>query len=112
VELDRLPEVKHWVRNLAGQGREHSSLWLQTRTDRFYPDFVAALDDGRMFAVEYKGDAYRSNDDSKEKDTLGHLWADRSGGRTVFLMAEKQNRGRGLPEQLRAAIAVQARGLH
>ncbi len=47
VYLDGLPEVKFWVRNLPGPGRETTSFWLQTSTDKFYPDFVCLLADGR-----------------------------------------------------------------
>ncbi len=111
LELDRLPEVKHWVRNLAGQGREKSSFWLQTSTDRFYPDFVAELMDGRMLAVEYKGESYRTNDDSREKNELGELWAGRRGGHAVFLMAVKNHHGMKVEEQLAKAIETGGRGL-
>ena len=111
MELDRLEDVKHWVRNLAGRGHEAMSFWLQTATDRFYPDFVAALNDGRVFAVEYKGDTYRTNDDSREKNALGELWADRSGGRALFAMVERQKRGMNMKEQLMHALKQKARGL-
>jgi type III restriction enzyme len=114
VELDRLDEVKHWVRNLGGPGRDKTSFWLQTSTDRFYPDFVAELVDGRMFVVEYKGESYKTNDDSKEKNPLGQLWAERSGGRALFLMAvARDDRGRNVRDQMKAAISnrVQTRGL-
>ena len=111
VELDRVDEVKHWIRNLAGPGRETSSFWLQTSTDKFYPDFVAELMDGRLLAVEYKGEAYRTNDDSQEKNALGRLWADRSGGRAVFVMVDRQRHGLGLREQLLRALGEPARGL-
>jgi type III restriction enzyme len=87
--LDGLPQVKHWVRNLELQ--PHTSFWLLTSSDRFYPDFVAELQDGRILVVEYKGDAYVTNDDSKEKKVLGELWASRSGGKGLFLMAEKKD---------------------
>lgn len=80
--LDMLPEVKHWVRNLERQPRH--SFWIQTSTDRFYPDFVAHLHDGRVLVVEYKGADRISNDDSREKRRLGELWAERSGGRALF----------------------------
>ncbi len=67
-----------------------------------------------MFAVEYKGESYRSNDDSQEKNDLGQLWASRSGGRAVFLMAvERDDRRRNIRDQLKAAIStgVETRGL-
>jgi len=37
-------------------------------------------------AVEYKGADRWSDDDSKEKRTLGELWAKRSGGTCLFVM--------------------------
>jgi type III restriction enzyme len=82
--LDQLPQVRHWVRNL--ERKPNASFWLQTSTDRFYPDFVAKLDDGRILVVECKGEHLWSNDDSREKRALGELWADRSGGRCLFVM--------------------------
>ena len=85
--LDGLPQVKHWVRNLEIQ--PEASFWLLTSSDRFYPDFVAELQDGRILVVEYKGDVYVTNDDSKEKKALGDLWASKSAGKGIFLMAEK-----------------------
>ncbi len=82
--LDQHPLVARWVRNIAN--RPSMSFWLQTATDRFYPDFVGELTDGRVFAVEYKGDHLWSNDDSREKRAVGDLWASASGGRCVFVM--------------------------
>ena len=63
-----------------------SSFWLQTATDRFYLDFVAILKDGRILVVESKGSDRWSNDDSKEKRTLGELWSSRSDGKCLFVM--------------------------
>lgn len=84
VFLDNMPQTKYWVRNL--ERRPDSSFWLQTSTDRFYPDFVAMLNDGRILVVEYKGEDRWSNDDSKEKRAVGELWAERSNGRCLFVM--------------------------
>ena len=78
--------MKYWVRNLAGPGRENSSFWLQTATDKFYPDFVCELIDGRQLVVEYKNARDWSNEDSTEKRNLGELWEERSGGRCLFVM--------------------------
>ena len=44
--LDNHPKVKCWVRNL--EGRPRYSFWLQTSSDRFYPDFVCEFIDGRF----------------------------------------------------------------
>jgi type III restriction enzyme len=91
VFLDNLPEVKFWIRNLPGPGRETTSFWLQTSTDKFYPDFVCLLADGRILGVEYKNAKDWTNDDSKEKRALGDLWAERSGGSCVFYMPNGSN---------------------
>lgn len=65
--------------------RPGQSFWLQTSTDKFYPDFVCKLKDGRILVVEYKG-GHLWNDESKEKKALGELWAMRSGGACLFVM--------------------------
>lgn len=100
--IDTEPAVKYWVRNLAKQ--ETASFWLQTSTDKFYPDFVAMLVDGRVLAIEYKGDAYATNDDSKEKRQLGELWEERSGGRCLFLFAEKSVNGMNVAAQIKRKL--------
>ena len=84
IFLDQHELVVTWVRNIAN--RPASSFWLQTSTDRFYPDFVGELTDGRVFALEYKGADRWSDDDSREKRAVGELWAAASEGRCVFVM--------------------------
>jgi len=87
VYLERMPEVKAWVRNTSQQP---DSFWLQTATDKFYPDFVALLNDGRYVVIEYKGSHLATADDAKEKRLVGELWADRSDGSCLFLMIESK----------------------
>jgi type III restriction enzyme len=82
--IDQMPELEYWVRNLERQ--ERFSFWLQTATDKFYPDFVCKLEDGRFLVVEYKGADRWSNDDSREKRRLGELWALKSNGTCLFIM--------------------------
>jgi type III restriction enzyme len=82
--IDQMAEVHVWVRNLSR--RPDHSFWLPTSTDRFYPDFVAKVCDGRCLVVEYKGAHLWSNTDSREKRTLGELWMERSNGRCLFIM--------------------------
>ena len=82
--IDMLPEVEYWVRNL--ERKPLHSFWLQTSTDKFYPDFVCLLTDGRYLIVEYKGDHLWSADDAKEKREIGELWEERSGGSCLFIM--------------------------
>jgi type III restriction enzyme len=84
VYLSQSKEVEYWVRNL--ERRADNSFWLQTSTDKFYPDFIAKLVDGRILVVEYKGEDRWSNDDSKEKRAVGELWADWNKGRCLFVM--------------------------
>ena len=82
--IDTLPEVKFWVRNLERQPR--FSFWLQTSTDKFYPDFVGLLTDGHYLVVEYKGVHLWSADDASEKREIGELWEARGGGQCLFIM--------------------------
>ena len=83
--IDTLDEVKYWIRNLVR--RDKGSFWLPLAHGKFYPDFIVELHDGRMLVIEYKGDAYATNDDSKEKNLVGELWANNGGDRALFLMA-------------------------
>lgn len=85
--LDMLPEVKYWVRNLSGQIAH--SFWLQTATDKFYPDFVAQLNDGRWLVLEYKGGHLVTAEDALEKQAIGALWEARSGGKCIFRMVTR-----------------------
>ncbi len=89
VFIDNLAKVKYWVRNIERQ--PVYSFWLQTSTDKFYPDFIAKLNDGRILAIEYKGDHIRTSDDAKEKDLLGKLWAKKSNGKCLFIMVGKDD---------------------
>ena len=104
MALDALPEIRHWVRNIEQQ--ERFSFWLPTATDYFYPDFVAELADGRLLVVEYKGDAYATNDDSREKRAVGMAWAQASRKQALFVMVERLLVGLDVTAQLRQAISV------
>ena len=91
--------MKQWVRNVEKEPR--FSFWLPTATDYFYPDFIFQLVDGRLLVVEYKGEPYKTNDDSREKMQVGHQWEKSSGGRCLFLMAvEKDDLGRDVARQI------------
>lgn len=85
VFLDGLPEVETWVRNPEQKPRH--AFWLQTSSDRFYPDFVCKLRDGRILVVEYKGADRYDNPEEVEKRVLGELWAAKSDGQCLFVMA-------------------------
>lgn len=107
IEIDQLDEVRFWVRNLE---RQPTSFWLPTSSDRFYPDFVVQLSDGRVLVVEYKGAGFLTNEDTKEKRTIGEVWAAASGGKCLFaLVTDAQSAGKSMAEQLRASIGTRAR---
>jgi type III restriction enzyme len=101
--LDNLPEVQFWVRNLSGPGREKTSFWLQTSTDKFYPDFVCKLKDGHRLVVEYKNKTDWSNDDSKEKRKLGELWEARDPGDCIFYMPKGSTDVPTIREKIKAS---------
>lgn len=83
LAIEMLKETKYWVRNIE---KHQFSFSLPTSTDRFYPDFIVQLNDGRIFAIEYKGKPYITNDDSKEKIRIGELWERESNGKCLFKM--------------------------
>lgn len=85
---NQLPGVDWWVRNVE---RKQTSFWLQTASDRFYPDFLVQMTDGPLLAVEYKGAHIADHRDSREKQRIGELWARRSGGRCRFAWVENRN---------------------
>jgi len=87
--IERQSQVKYWIRNLVQ--RDFASFSLPLAGRNFYPDFIAVLDDGRRLVIEYKGEAYKTNDDSKEKIAVGEAWAEKGGDECLFLMAVKQD---------------------
>lgn len=92
--------VKFWVRNL--ERNPQNAFWLPTSSDKFYPDFVAQLKDGRLLVVEYKG-GHLDNEDTKEKELIGKKWAELSGN--LFLMAwEKDGLGRDIGRQINGVL--------
>ncbi len=99
--LDQLPGVQFWLRNVAGHP---ASFWLPTATGRFYPDFVARLDDGRLLVVEYKGVPLADGADTAEKRTVGELWQRASEGRGLFILVEHGVDGKDARRQLMECV--------
>jgi len=87
--IDSLEQVDFWVRNI--EREPDASFWIQTSSDRFYPDFVCKLKNGKVLVVEYKGGDRATNEDTKEKERLGELWQARSDGQCVFVMVKTPN---------------------
>jgi len=100
LALDMLPGLKYWARNVS---RHRNSFSLPTSTDKFYPDFVALMEDGRLLVVEYKGKnrTPQESRDSQEKELIGKQWAKASEGKAVFVMVTME---RGDPKEIRAKI--------
>ncbi|WP_189381962.1 hypothetical protein [Gemmobacter nanjingensis] len=86
VYLDQHPKVRYWIRNLE---RKAGSFWLQLPHQKFYPDFVALLTDGRILAVEYKG--AHLYDSEGDKRRIGEVWQAASEGRCLFCMPTARN---------------------
>lgn len=99
--LDSNKNVKFWLRNVA---KHRNSFWLPTSTDKFYPDFIALLNDGRVLVVEYKGAHIIDNADTREKNIIGKLWESKSKGKGLFLMAQKSKNGLNIDEQIATLI--------
>ena len=101
--LDALPGVTFWIRNVA---RHPESFRLPLAEGWFYPDFVARLADGRILVVEYKGAHLAEGADTAEKRAVGELWERESGGRGLFLVAEKTVAGKDPHGQLAAKVGA------
>jgi type III restriction enzyme len=91
------PMVEFWIRNVA---RRPESFWLPTASDKFYPDFVARLNDERLLVLEYKGALTAEGSDTDEKRAIGRLWESKSGGKGIFVVVEKEVGGRDMRRQM------------
>lgn len=86
------------MRNLE---RSDFAFWLPTSTNRFYHDFVAALKDGRILVVEYKGELWTDTADTREKAMIGSIWEARSKGRCIFRIVSKRDFEAQITEAIR-----------
>ena len=96
--IDGHSNVEFWIRNLERQ--EHFSFWLQTSTDKFYPDFLVRLKNGVVVAVEYKGSNLYGTPDSVEKRQIGEFWETISAKKCRFAMLNGKN-WKGLSQKLK-----------
>lgn len=101
LALDSLSGLKYWTRNVS---RHANSFSLPTSTDKFYPDFVAVMEDGRSLVVQYKGKQLSSEEsrDSREKELIGQQWAKALAGKAKFVMATMK---RGDRKEVRQKIS-------
>lgn len=101
--IDMHQKIKYWVKNLVN--RDGSAFRLPLAKGWFYPDFVAELTDGRLLVVEYKGEHLKEKTTELEKNIVGELWAKKSNGQCLFLMAElKNSQGQNVVQQIDAVI--------
>ncbi len=99
--IDAHPQVRHWVRNL---DTAPCGFALPTSRGRFFADFVAELQDGRVAVLEFKG-AHLVNDPYEiEKNQVGALWAQASAGRAVFGWLTMAQNGLDVAQQLDAVL--------
>lgn len=97
-EIDRLLEIEFWFRNIP---QTKSSFFIQTSSDKFYPDFVAKLKNGKTLILEYKGDYISDTEDTKEKINLGKFFEDKSSKSVLFLLTtKKDSQGRSVRDQI------------
>jgi hypothetical protein len=82
------------------------SFCLPTSTDKFYPDFIAKLNDGRILIVEYKDAHLIDAKDTKEKRLIGELWEKHTKGKGLFMIAEKSRDGLNATEQIKIKIGA------
>ena len=101
VMLDSLPQVKHWIRNVP---KHQDAFSLPLAQGNFYPDFIAELNDGRVFVVEYKGELTADTGDTQRKRSIGKLWEKVSGDKGVFIIVEKERDGMDMRAQMSARI--------
>lgn len=102
LAIDEHPRVRRWVRNLDSD--PVAGFWLPVSTGRFYPDFVCELNDGQLFVAEYKGEHLRHLPREIEKGQVGRVWAESSGGKAIFAMLYKLDRGMNVNQQLDEAV--------
>jgi type III restriction enzyme len=100
MAIEHEPRIRRWLRNLA----QAPGFSLPTSQYRFYPDFLCELEDGRVMAVEYKGESIRHMPRELEKAAVGALWAQRSHGRALFVMVYLEQDGLDMGAQIRRAI--------
>jgi len=82
LEVAALDNIVFWHRNLErGKG-----FALNGFSSNHYPDFIIYTQKGNLILLETKGDD-RDNDDSRAKNILGKVWAEKAGSNYKYFMA-------------------------
>jgi type III restriction enzyme len=81
MTIATMDNIVFWHRNLTrGKG-----FFINGYYSNHYPDFILYTSKGNIILVETKGDD-RVNDDSKDKNKLGKIWAEKSGEKYKYFM--------------------------
>lgn len=81
LEISSLENIHFWHRNLErGKG-----FYLNGYSINHYPDFILFTRKGNLILLETKGDVY-DNDDSRDKNKLGKIWAQKAGDNYKYFM--------------------------
>ncbi len=81
LEVASLENIEFWHRNLErGKG-----FFLNGFSSNHYPDFILYTKKGNIILLETKGDVY-DNDDSRDKNKLGKIWAQKAGDNYKYFM--------------------------
>jgi type III restriction enzyme len=81
MDIASLDNIQFWHRNFTrGKG-----FYINGYDANHYPDFILHTDKGTIILIETKGDD-RDNDDSREKNWLGKLWAQKAGDSFKYFM--------------------------
>jgi len=99
VALDGMEEVKHWIRNVE---KKPNSFCLPGPKQRFFPDFVAELNDGRILVVEYKGAHMKEY--ARDNRAVGELWEAESNNGVVFVMPTYEKGAKPVLDQIREKL--------
>lgn len=81
MTIATMDNVVFWHRNLTrGKG-----FFINGYYRDHYPDFIIYTKKGNIVLIETKGD-HLDNDDSKDKNKLGKIWAEKSGDKYKYFM--------------------------
>lgn len=81
LNVASLDNIVFWHRNLSrGKG-----FYINGSASNHYPDFIVFTKKGNVVIIETKGDD-RNNEDSREKNRLGKLWANKAGDNFKYFM--------------------------
>lgn len=81
MSIATIENIVFWHRNLTrGKG-----FYINGYYRDHYPDFILYTKKGNIILIETKGD-HLDNDDSKDKNRLGKIWAEKSGDKFKYFM--------------------------